>query len=121
SEARKGVHDATLFRGLDQKIVGLLTSLKTGTTLVTLAPEMTTTAMLAQLTAGGVILSAGHSDASFADIEAAFRHGLKGFTHLFNAMSPLTGREPGVVGAALNDRDSYCGIIVDGHHVDPVV
>ena len=43
-----------------------------------------------------------------------------GFTHLFNAMSQLTGREPGVVGAALDDPDSWCGIILDGHHVDPV-
>jgi len=121
SEVRKGVHDATRFRGLDDDIVGLLTSLKTGTTLVTLAPEVTTPTTLDRLAAGGVILSAGHSNATFADIATAFGHGLRGFTHLFNAMSPLTGREPGVVGAALYDADSYCGIIVDGHHVDPVV
>jgi len=121
SEVRKGVHDASRFRELDADIVGLLTSLKTGTTIVTLAPEVTTLDTLARLTAGGVILSAGHSNASFATIEAAFGHGLRGFTHLFNAMSQLTGREPGVVGAALYDPESYCGIIVDGRHVDPVV
>ena len=121
SEVRKGVHDARRFRGLDDDIVGLLTSLKTGTTLVTLAPEVTTPETLARLAAGGVILSAGHSDATCAEIAVAFRHGLTGFTHLFNAMSPLTGREPGVVGAALDDQASYCGIIVDGRHVDPIV
>jgi N-acetylglucosamine-6-phosphate deacetylase len=121
SEVRKGVHDATHFRALDDDIVGLLTSLTTGTTLVTLAPEVTTPATLARLAAGGVVLSAGHSNATYTDIESAFRHGLTGFTHLFNAMSPLTGREPGVVGAALYDDASYCGIIVDGRHVDPVV
>ena len=56
-----------------------------------------------------------------SEIRVALRHGLTGFTHLFNAMSQLTGREPGVVGAALEDPDSWCGIIVDGRHVDPTV
>ena len=121
NEARKGVHDAARFRGLDDDIVDLLTSLGNGTTLVTLAPEVTTPEMLSRLAHQGVVLSAGHTNATFAEIEMAFRHGLTGFTHLFNAMSPLTGREPGVVGAALHDPASYCGVIVDGRHVDPVV
>ncbi|HTU67090.1 MAG TPA: amidohydrolase family protein, partial [Steroidobacteraceae bacterium] len=59
--------------------------------------------------------------ASYAQAKLALRHGLRGFTHLFNAMSQLGNREPGVVGAALEDGASWCGIIVDGHHVDPVV
>ncbi len=67
------------------------------------------------------MLAAGHTDATYAEIETARRHGLRGFTHLFNAMSQLTAREPGAVGAALSDEDSYCGIIVDGKHVDPTV
>jgi len=121
SEARKGVHDASRFRGLDDGIVALLSSLKVGKTLVTLAPEVATPRTLARLSAAGVILSAGHTDATFADIESARAHGLTGFTHLFNAMSPLTGREPGTVGAALYDPESWCGIIVDGRHVHPVV
>ena len=54
-------------------------------------------------------------------MRAALDHGLSGFTHLFNAMSPLTSREPGVVGAALEDPKSWCSLIVDGHHVDPAV
>jgi len=66
-------------------------------------------------------VSAGHSNATYAQIREAIAHGLTGFTHLFNAMSQLTGREPGVVGAALDDPDSWCGLIVDGHHVEPVV
>ena len=57
----------------------------------------------------------------YAVIRTALDHGLRGFTHLFNAMSQLTAREPGVVGAALTDAASWCGIIVDGRHVDPVV
>jgi N-acetylglucosamine-6-phosphate deacetylase len=68
-----------------------------------------------------VIISAGHTNATYAEVVAALHHGLTGFTHLFNAMSQLTGREPGVVGAALESVDSWCGIIVDGQHISPVV
>jgi N-acetylglucosamine-6-phosphate deacetylase len=121
NQLRKGVHNSALIRRPDADIVELLSGLSNGTTLVTLAPEVTTPEVLRQLRARGVVLSAGHTNASYADIQGALRQGLSGFTHLFNAMSQLTGREPGVVGAALHDQDSYCGIIVDGHHVDPVV
>jgi N-acetylglucosamine-6-phosphate deacetylase len=119
--ARKGVHDPAKLRGLDEGAIGLLTSLRSGRTLVTLAPEMTTPTIIAQLAAAGVVVCAGHTNATYAEIRSALRHGLKGFTHLFNAMSQLTAREPGVVGAALDDPDSWCGIIVDGRHVDPTV
>ena len=121
NEARKGVHDPAKFRDLDESALQLLTSLNGGKTLVTLAPEMTTPETIRKLVAAGVIVSAGHTNATYQDIASALRQGLKGFTHLFNAMSPLTSREPGVVGAALHDPSSYCGIIVDGRHVDPVV
>jgi N-acetylglucosamine-6-phosphate deacetylase len=95
--------------------------LKTGKTLVTLAPEMTTPEIIRRLSAAGVTVSAGHTNATYDQIAVALRNGLTGFTHLFNAMSQLTGREPGVVGAALDHADSWCGLIVDGHHVAPVV
>jgi N-acetylglucosamine-6-phosphate deacetylase len=119
--ARKGVHDPAKLRELDPSAVGLLTSLQGGRTLVTLAPEMTTPELIQKLVISGVVVSAGHTNATFIEITRALRHGLTGFTHLFNAMSQLTGREPGVVGAALDDPDSWCGIIVDGEHTDPVV
>ncbi|HEV7715073.1 MAG TPA: N-acetylglucosamine-6-phosphate deacetylase, partial [Steroidobacteraceae bacterium] len=118
---RKGVHDPAKLRGLDDSAVGLLTSLKNGKTLVTLAPEMTTPEIIHRLSAAGVVVSAGHTNATYEQIAAALSNGLTGFTHLFNAMSQLTGREPGVVGAALDHADSWCGLIVDGHHVAPVV
>ena len=118
--ARKGVHDPAKFRGLDQNAVDLLTSLKGGRTLVTLAPEMTTPQMIQKL-AAHVVVSAGHSNASYDEVRSALHNGLRGFTHLFNAMSQLEAREPGVVGAALEDGASWCGIIVDGRHVDPAV
>jgi N-acetylglucosamine-6-phosphate deacetylase len=69
--------------------------------------------------AKGAIVCAGHTAATHDEAVAGLRAGVRGFTHLYNAMSPLTGREPGAVGAALEDPDSWCGIIVDGHHVHP--
>ena len=121
NEARKGVHNSEKLRGLDESAIGLLTSLRKGKTLVTLAPEMTTPDIISKLASAGVVVSAGHTNATYAEIRTALAHGLTGFTHLFNAMSQLTGRAPGVVGAALDDPASWCGIIVDGRHVDPTV
>jgi N-acetylglucosamine-6-phosphate deacetylase len=118
---RKGIHDPEKFRELDSAAVELLKSLRGGRTLVTLAPEMTTPAMIRKLVDAGVVVSAGHTNATYEEIRDALHEGLTGFTHLFNAMSQLTGRAPGVVGAALDDPDSWCGIIVDGEHTDPVV
>ncbi len=119
--ARRGVHDPKHLRLLDTSLVSLLCRLRSGRTLLTLAPEMTTTGMIAQLAAGGLLICAGHSDASYAETVAAIKHGVRGFTHLFNAMARLEPRQPGIVGAALYDPDTWCGIIVDGHHVDPVM
>jgi N-acetylglucosamine-6-phosphate deacetylase len=118
---RKGVHDPAKLRELDTSAVGLLTSLGIGRTLVTLAPEMTKPEIIQKLAAAGITVSAGHTNATYAQVVAALHHGLTGFTHLFNAMSQLTGRKPGVVGAALENLDSWCGIIVDGQHTSPVV
>jgi N-acetylglucosamine-6-phosphate deacetylase len=118
---RKGIHDSSKFRILDDEAVALLSSLKRGKTLVTLAPETTTPEMVRRLTAAGVTVAAGHTNAAYGTVRKALDAGLTGFTHLFNAMSPLTSREPGVVGAALESVTAWCGIIVDGRHVDPTV
>ena len=118
---RKGVHDPAKLRELDDSAVGLLTSLGAGRTVVTLAPEVTTPQIIRRLTDAGVIVSAGHTNATYAEVTEALRNGLRGFTHLFNAMSQLTSREPGTVGAALEDPSSWCGIIVDGEHIAPAV
>ena len=121
SVERKGVHDPAKLRELDESAVGLLSSLGAGRTLVTLAPEVTTPQIIRRLAEAGVIVSAGHTNATYAEVQEALRHGLRGFTHLFNAMSQLTSREPGVVGAALEDPSSWCGVIVDGEHIAPPV
>jgi N-acetylglucosamine-6-phosphate deacetylase len=117
---RKGIHDSSKFRTLDDEAVALLSSLKRGKTLVTLAPETTTPEMVRRLAQAGVSVAAGHTNAAYGAVRQALDAGLSGFTHLFNAMSPLTSREPGVVGAALESQAAWCGIIVDGRHVDPV-
>jgi N-acetylglucosamine-6-phosphate deacetylase len=116
---RRGIHLPEKIRTLDAEGLAVLTSLKRGRTLVTLAPERTTPEAIAQLIAGGVIVAAGHSDASYEQAVAGIRAGISGVTHLFNAMSPLTSRAPGLVGAALEQAGMTCGIIVDGHHVSP--
>ena len=119
--ARRGVHDSKHLRVLDSSLLSLLCRLKAGRTVLTLAPEMTTPDIIAKLAAGGILVSAGHSEANFAQTTAAIAHGLRGFTHLFNAMARIDPRAPGIAGAALYDPDTWCGIIVDGHHVDPIM
>lgn len=120
SPKRKGIHDEGKFRLIDEEAIALLASLKVGKTLVTLAPERTTPEMIARLAKAGVIVAAGHTNARYETMRQALDHGLTGVTHLFNAMSPLTSREPGVVGAMLENQTAWAGIIVDGRHVDPV-
>lgn len=117
---RKGIHNADKFRVLEDAQIERLTRLKGGRTLITLAPEKTTPEMIGELVAAGARVTAGHTDADYATMRAAFAAGISGVTHLFNAMSPLQNRAPGVVGAALENQDAWAGIIVDGHHVDPV-
>jgi N-acetylglucosamine-6-phosphate deacetylase len=121
NRSRRGVHDSKHLRLLDSSLVSLLSGLRAGRTVLTLAPEMTTPDIIAELAAAGILVSAGHSEASFAETTDAISRGLRGFTHLFNAMARLEPRAPGIVGAALYDESTWCGIIVDGHHVDPIV
>jgi len=119
--SRKGIHDAAKLRDITASDVETLCRPTGGRTLVTLAPEMVRADIIRVLADNGVIVSAGHTNASADCVETALASRLSGFTHLFNAMSQLTPREPGVVGAALSNEESWCGIIVDGHHVDPRV
>ncbi|MFT4248179.1 MAG: N-acetylglucosamine-6-phosphate deacetylase [Pseudomonas sp.] len=119
SPARKGTHDASVFRVPDAHEIEVDTSLDNGVTLITLAPEQVPVEDIRALVARGAIVFAGHTAASYEQARAGIDAGITGFTHLYNAMSPLAGREPNVVGAALEDRDTWCGLIVDGVHVHP--
>jgi N-acetylglucosamine-6-phosphate deacetylase len=94
----------------------------TGVAMVTLAPELPQAlGVIEQLVANGVSVCAGHTDADTAEMRAAVSAGIRGVTHLFNAMTPMTARSPGPAGSTLGDADLIAGLIVDGLHVDPVM
>jgi N-acetylglucosamine-6-phosphate deacetylase len=114
---RKGVHDPRYMRPIEDEDIRILTSLGAGRTLVTLAPEMAPPEAIGRLSAAGVIVAAGHTAASYETLAEARKHGLTGYTHLYNAMPPLQSRAPGPVGAALDERETWCGLIVDMRHV----
>lgn len=120
SVPKRGVHPTEHIRGLSADELALYGRTDLGIKLVTVAPENVTPEQIRQLVELNVIVCLGHSNADGATVEAALAAGATGFTHLYNAMSPLTSREPGMVGVALADRNSWCGIIFDGHHVHPV-
>ena len=115
----RGVHDAARMRDFDAESMARITSLREGCTLLTVAPEIVSVEIISQLKERGIVVFGGHSAATYEETRRALDAGMSGFTHLFNAMSPLTSREPGMVGAALEDKDSYVGIIADGYHVHP--
>ena len=119
SNKRRGIHLASMLQQFEDRFVELLRTARRGRTLVTLAPECVSPAQIARLIEAGAIVSAGHSDADYETVRAAIDAGMTGFTHLFNGMSQLTNRAPGMVGAALEDRSTYAGIIVDGYHIHP--
>ncbi len=119
NSAKRGIHDADKFRRLDDEAMELLTRRGPARKMVTLAPELAAPGTIRRLTEAGVLVCAGHSLANYAETKTALSEGLAGFTHLFNAMTQLDSREPGMVGAALEDRESYFGLILDGIHVHP--
>lgn len=119
SPERRGAHDAQLIRQMDDADVDAILAIGIETLLVTLSPERVPTRIIRRLADGGVIISLGHSNATYEQIMAAADAGARGVTHIYNAMSPLTHRAPGVVGAALDSGALWCGLIADGHHVHP--
>lgn len=116
---KRGTHKASMIRKMSTADIDWLSSLKDLPVLLTLAPEHVEARDIAKLSAVGIHVFAGHTNASYEAVKEAVAAGLKGFTHLFNAMSPQTARAPGTVGAALDLDDTWAGIIADGHHVDP--
>jgi N-acetylglucosamine-6-phosphate deacetylase len=121
SPERPGVHDPRHIRRPCPDDLAILTAPRQGILLVTLAPEVVPPGFIAQLVAAGVRVSLGHSMASYLQTRAAMAEGLTGFTHLFNAMRPLSSREPGPIARALESPDAWYGLIVDGVHVDPAM
>jgi N-acetylglucosamine-6-phosphate deacetylase len=121
SPEKPGVHDARHIRRPAADDISALTAPRNGVLLVTLAPEVVPPGFIVQLVAAGVRVSLGHSMASYRQTRAAMAEGLRGFTHLFNAMRPLASREPGPIAQALESTDAWYGLIVDGVHVDPAM
>lgn len=120
NELKRGIHEAHRIRRLDADTLATLTAPYRGRVMLTLAPELCDEEDIRALVRHGVVVSAGHSDATYDEAQRAIGAGLTGFTHLFNAMSPLHHRAPGAVGAAF-DSDTYCGLIVDDVHLHPAV
>jgi N-acetylglucosamine-6-phosphate deacetylase len=114
---RKGIHNEAYIRRPDSAMLEKITAVGSAVVkLVTLAPEQAEPHQIQQLAEQGILVSAGHTDATFEQAMAGFDAGVGMVTHLFNAMSPWLGRSPGVVGATFSHPNIYAGIIADGHH-----
>ncbi len=122
STAKRGTHDKGFLRDLDSRTLQLVERFRSNElpVLITVAPEAATPAQVSQLVEMGAVVSIGHSNASADDAQGLLNAGASCFTHLFNAMSQMEGRAPGVVGAAIGS-DAWCSIIADGIHVDPAM
>lgn len=121
SVARKGAHDSSLIRTMDEDDLAIILSAteRLPNVMITVAPETTTNAQIRTMSNAGAIVSLGHTNADFDTCMAAFDAGARCVTHLFNAMSQLVNREPGLVGATLARDDIHAGLIADGIHVHP--
>lgn len=119
SVPKKGVHPQGFIREITEAELAIFCRQDLGIRVVTLAPENVSPEVIRLLVESGVKVCLGHSNADYDTVVEALAAGATGFTHLYNAMSPLGSREPGVVGAAIESETAWCGLIVDGHHVHP--
>ena len=115
----RGVHQKQYINTINSDYLNLFESLQDFPVMLTLAPECISTKQLKHLKSLGFKILAGHTDASYDQLEEAIKYGLDGFTHLFNAMGQISAREPGGVGSALTFDNTTASIIVDLHHVHP--
>lgn len=121
SLARKGAHDPKLIRPMNEADEAALiaTRAKLPVLQTTVAPESVTAAQVAALAKAGIVVSLGHSDTDYATATAFAKAGASMATHLFNAMSQIGNREPGLAGAAIDSGTMFAGLIADGIHVHP--
>lgn len=120
SKPKKGIHREQFIRTISDAELTQFCRQDLGEVIVTLAPENVPADIIQELVSKGVRVCLGHSNADAQTVLGALQAGANGFTHLFNAMSPLTSRAPGMVGAAMADEASYAGLIVDLYHVHPL-
>lgn len=117
SPLKKGTHNPAFIRKPDSAMIDYLCANADVITKVTLAPEQAEDKYIRQLRDAGIIVSGGHSNATYEEARQGFAAGITFTTHLFNAMPAITGRQPGLVSAIFDTPEVYTGIIVDGHHV----
>ena len=117
--ARKGAHQAQYIRPIGPADIETIVADDCGAVMLTLAPNRVPADAIRALAARGVLVSLGHAEATYEEARGGLAAGARAFTHLFNAMSPLQGRKPGMVGAALDAQEAFVGVIADGHHVSP--
>lgn len=117
SVPKKGVHPQGHIRRISDAELEIFCRNDLGVRVITLAPENVSADVIKALVSTGARVCLGHTNADYDTVMAAIEAGASGFTHLYNAMSALGSREPGVVGAAIDDENTWCGLIVDGHHV----
>jgi len=117
SMERRGVHAEKYVRSVDSGAFELFTQEGLGAVIVTLAPEVVPAEFITKLSDAGVRVCAGHTSSTYDQASSGFAAGASGVTHLYNAMPPMMNREPGLIGAAYDHADVYCGLIVDGHHL----
>ncbi len=113
---RKGAHAARFIREMVEEDVRWFTALDCGRVMLTIAPNRVAPAYVKRLADAGVLVSLGHAEAHYDEIMLSLAAGARAFTHLYNAMSQMNGRDPGMVGAALS-TDAFVGVIADGQHV----
>lgn len=118
NESKAGVHDKKYIRANNEDDIDVMLSIKHGVTIVTLAPEVVPSELIELFTQKGIYVSLGHTNATYQEAMDGFSSGASCSTHLYNAMTALSSRAPGVVGAALDNDKTWAGIIVDGFHAD---
>ncbi|MDN5449963.1 MAG: N-acetylglucosamine-6-phosphate deacetylase [Enterobacterales bacterium] len=114
---KKGTHNPKFIRKPDHEMIDFMCEHADAITKVTMAPEVATQASIQQLKAAGIVVSAGHSNATYEEARKGFAAGMSFATHLYNAMPAISGRAPGLMGAIFDTPEVYTGIIADGHHV----
>ncbi|XAW90152.1 N-acetylglucosamine-6-phosphate deacetylase [Vibrio sp. CDRSL-10 TSBA] len=118
NQIKKGIHSVDFIRSSNDEMIRFICDNRDVVTKLTLAPEKNNPAHITQLAEAGIVVSLGHTNATYVEARQGFEAGISFATHLFNAMTPMVGREPGAVGAIYDTPDVYAGIIVDGFHVD---
>jgi N-acetylglucosamine-6-phosphate deacetylase len=115
---KKGIHNPEFIRRSSDEMIDFMCQNSDLIAKVTLAPEQNEHSHITRLKEAGIVVAIGHSNATYAEAREGFKAGISFATHLFNAMTPMVGREPGVIGAIYDTPDVYAGVIADGFHVD---